>query len=84
MATHMNTPPEIGWVDKRKAASNDPTTELPAALTDALVDHASMDASLLANGYTQVQIDSMTQNDKVYALRLVHDATGIQQKRIKQ
>lgn len=35
--------------------------------------HANMDTRLLALNYTQAQIDSMTQNDKVYALRIEDD-----------
>lgn len=42
------------------------------------ISHASMDARLLAaGGYTQAQIDIMTENDKVFAIRLKDDPGGV-------
>lgn len=40
-------------------------------------DNDSMDDRLLDAGYTQTQLNDMTQNDKVYALRIVLDSSGI-------
>lgn len=40
-------------------------------------DNDSMDDRLLDAGYTQTQLNDMTQNDKVYALRTVLDSSGI-------
>ena len=163
MSTHMTTPPEVGWVDKRKSSTggsvadsdshnvgsviftanaNGTTTTIVGAnatladgtnvvrvgekvkvfnsdgtvqeetiltvtsvaaaasttvtFTPALasatasgdvlrlvgsdawpyVDNDSLDDRLLDLSYTQAQIDSMTQNDKVYAVRLGNDPTG--------
>lgn len=42
-----------------------------------LKDEDSMDQRLLALNYTQSQINTMTQNDKVYAIRIADDPTGI-------
>jgi hypothetical protein len=155
MATHMTTPPDVGWIDPRKAASNDddirgtngPTvftanaggttativganaapgtpsnvirigekvklknssgvlkeetvftvtavavaasttvTFSPAALvntasgdtltlvsTDWYQDNDSLDRRLIALGFSQSYVDRMTQNDKVYQIRLSDD-----------
>lgn len=40
-------------------------------------DEQSLDARLLALTYTQSQINQMTQNDKIYAVRLADDAESI-------
>lgn len=45
-------------------------------LTDVR-DEQSLDARLLTIGYTQAQINSMSQNDKVYAVRLADDPESI-------
>jgi plastocyanin len=42
-----------------------------------LVSQAALDARLLALGYTQAQIDIMTENDKVYAVRVKDDPAGL-------
>lgn len=70
MATHNLTSPENGWVDPRGAGNT------ASAMTDALVDNDSLDAALVTAGYSQKRIDQMTQNDKVYALRLELDSAG--------
>jgi len=45
---------------------------------EAYVDNTSLDARLVAAGgcYTQAYVDGMTQNDKVYAVRLLDDPTS--------
>lgn len=45
-------------------------------LTDVR-DEQSLDARLLTLNYTQSQINQMTQNDKIYAVRLADDAESI-------
>lgn len=40
-------------------------------------DEQSLDARLLTIGYTQSAINQMTQNDKIYAVRLADDAESI-------
>ena len=40
-------------------------------------DNDSLDAKLLANGYTQLQIDKLTQNDKVYAVRSIANPNSV-------
>lgn len=42
-----------------------------------MVSQAAMDARLLALGYTQSMIDTMTENDKVYAIRVRDDSGGL-------
>lgn len=164
MSTHMTTPPEVGWVDKRKSstggsvadsdshnvgsviftangagttttivgadatladgtnvvrvgekvkvfnsdgtvqeekiltvssvasATGTTTVTFTPALTSATasgdvlrlvgsvawpyVDNDSLDDRLIALGYSQATVDTMTQNDKVYAVRLGNDPTG--------
>lgn len=44
---------------------------------DNFLDHANMDARLLVLNYTQANIDRMTENDKIYAIRLADDPGGI-------
>lgn len=45
---------------------------------EAYIDNNSLDARLVAAGgcYTQAYVDGMTQNDKVYAVRLLDDPTS--------
>lgn len=43
-------------------------------------DMDSLDAFLVANGYTQTRVDGMTMNDKIYAARLVLDPNQFRQK----
>jgi hypothetical protein len=42
-----------------------------------LTSQATMDTRLLAAGYTQTQLNSMTENDKVYAIRVKDDPSGV-------
>lgn len=44
---------------------------------DSIMDEQSLDARLLAIGYTQSQINQMNQNDKVYAVRVADDPESI-------
>ena len=48
-------------------------------------DNGALDRKLLAIGgvYTQKYVDSMTQNDKVYAIRQFENADSVKQKEIK-
>jgi len=41
------------------------------------LDETSIEVALLAAGYTQTQLNTMTQNDKVWALRNANDPSGI-------
>lgn len=66
---------DIGFVDKRRASGQ--TTTNPLATSDNYTDVANMETYLLANGYTAAQLRVMTQNDKVYAMRLSADSAGI-------
>ncbi len=40
-------------------------------------DEETLDSRLIALGYTQATINAMTQNDKVYAIRLADDSSSI-------
>jgi hypothetical protein len=42
----------------------------------AYVDNDSLDERLIALGFTQAYVDSLSQNDKVYQIRLSDDAGG--------
>lgn len=65
MATHQLTPPDMSIID------------IQSFYTDKEVDqnvfqsNDSMDTYLKTKSYTQKQLDGMTQNDKIYAIRLV-------------
>lgn len=45
--------------------------------TSDLVSQATLDTRLLALGYTQAQVDVMTENDKVFAVRTRDDPGGM-------
>lgn len=73
--------------DIASAAGSTTVTFTPAAATapvsgdvarrvtaDNFLDHANMDARLLVLNYSQANIDKMTQNDKIYAIRLADDS----------
>lgn len=64
-----------GIVDKERAVAGSAPVSSGSLGTPANYDsNASLDTALLADGYTQATLDSMTQNDKIYALRLADDA----------
>ena len=46
---------------------------LRAVAPEAFRDNDSLDARLVALGYTQANVDKMNQNDKLYAIRLNDD-----------
>jgi hypothetical protein len=79
MSAHVQIPPILAtrYVDKRRsttaAGSTDDNIGTPA-------NYASIDAletRLLALGYSQSDLNSMTVNDKQYALRLKDDSAGV-------
>lgn len=80
MAQHRNMGGmvPVNFIDKRRATAGSTTTSVPSApATPAnYASLAAMDTRLLAIGgvYTQKYIDSMTMNDKVFALRNSDDA----------
>lgn len=74
--TNEIVPPSVNWTDKRRTQDSDVThVGTPANYAS----NATLDARLLAIGgvYTQKYIDSMTQNDKIYAVRLNDDAASL-------
>jgi hypothetical protein len=78
MATNMIVQPDTDWADARRTGATQ--TDAASLTTPAnYVSNASLDARLLAIGgvYTQKYIDSMTQNDKVYAVRVNDDSLSI-------
>jgi hypothetical protein len=78
MATNMLSQPETDWADARRTGAT--ATDASSQTTPgSYVSNASLDARLLAIGgvYTQKYIDSMTQNDKVYAVRVNDDPLSI-------
>lgn len=74
MATHQLSQPEIGYIDPRRAVkgTNDESTITDAAY-DAFKSNDSLDTVLLGAGYGEKQLNGMTQNDKVYAVRVMLD-----------
>lgn len=66
---------ENGWVDKRKTATQTTTTSVGTPANFSSV--SALETRLLAIGYTAAQLRVMTQNDKVYALRLADEAASI-------
>lgn len=66
------------FVDKRRTQT--PTNTNPITTPANYKDEASLDARLAAisaTAYSAANLRSMTTNDKVYALRLNDDPTGI-------
>jgi hypothetical protein len=66
---------ENGWVDKRKSGAPTATTSITTPANFASV--SAMETRLLAVGYTAAQLRQMTQNDKIYALRLADESASI-------
>lgn len=78
MVTNDLGPPDTGYVDKRRTTSvSNGATVRSATAQAAYVSQTAMDTRLLALGYSQKNIDSMTTNDKVYAIRVGDDPTSI-------
>ena len=80
MATHQLGPITADqWVDKRRTGAAAISTD--NVTTDAnFTSMASLDARLAAisgTTYTQARIDSMTLNDKVYAVRMADEVGGL-------
>jgi hypothetical protein len=59
-------------VDKRRGAN---IAAQPFSANYA--DETALNAALTTAGYTDAQANSMTTNDKIYAVRLANDAAGI-------
>ena len=64
----------FGFVDKRRNQGSN-TSVLATPLNYTTVN--TMRTRLAAVGYTTAQLDLMTRNDMVYALRVADDAAGI-------
>ena len=65
-----------GITDKNRAVAASAAKSNGSVTTPANYDsNTTMDTRLVAIGYTQAKCDAMTNNDKVYALRLSDDAT---------
>jgi hypothetical protein len=80
MATHMIAQPETDWADARRTTTDPSPAGSGSINTPAnYASNAALDTRLLAIGgiYTQRYVDSMTQNDKVYAVRLADDTASI-------
>lgn len=79
MAQHQLTPPAVNFPDKRRSSAGAKTGKHLATPAN-YSGNDELDAALVAaNGtyYTAKRLDSMTQNDKVYALRTIQDAASI-------
>lgn len=78
MATNQIVEPHSAWADARRTGATQ--TDATSVGTPAnYVSNASLDNRLLTIGgvYTQKYIDTMTQNDKIYAVRLFDDPLSI-------
>ena len=74
MATHQLSQPEIGYIDPRRAvAGTDPDSSITDAAYDAYKSNDSLDDVLSDKGYSEQAINGMTQNDKVFAVRMMLD-----------
>lgn len=78
MAQHMIGDPR-GFTDKQRAtAGSAAKSNKSVATPNNYADITSMDARLTAisaTTYSQANLDRMTFNDKVYALRLIDDTS---------
>lgn len=67
-----------GFTDPNRGTEGSVAKSDGSVATPANYDsNETMDTRLLALGYTQTQLDSMTNNDKVYAIRLSDDAATV-------
>lgn len=82
MAQHQVSPAtDLGFVGRQRAVAGSAAVSTNPLGTPAnYKDLASMDTRLTAisaTTFTQARLDTMTQNDKVYALRLIDDSSSI-------
>lgn len=67
----------LGFVDKRRSTAANTGKNTSILTTPAnFNDVNAMETRLLSAGYTQAQLNVMTLNDKVYAVRLAAEAAG--------
>lgn len=69
---------EVGFIDKRRSAGQTETTDIGTPAN--YLTHEALDARLTAisaTSYSAKRLRQMTQNDKIYAIRLNDDAAGI-------
>lgn len=65
-----------GITDPKRATAGSVSKSDGSVANSAVYDsNEAMDTHLLTKGYTQTQLDSMNNNDKMYAIRLADDAT---------
>lgn len=80
MAQHnlKNSPVKMGLSKAHVVAGSTPVSGDDVATPVNYQSSADIDTRLLAIGgiYTQTYLDSLTFNDKVYALKLIDDATN--------
>ena len=74
--------PGAGLVDKRKVFTGATSNASPVGTTffNATKDIGTLDAALIvvnAAYYTQARLDTMTKNDKLYALRVSLENAGV-------
>lgn len=77
MAQHQVDPSvDLGFTDKQRAvAGSAAVTDESVASVALYASNDDLDAEVIAEyGYTQAEVDKMTQNDKIYAVRLANDS----------
>lgn len=67
----------LGFVDRRRSTAANQQSPFTVIQASNYLDLATMENYLLANGYNQATVNTMTFNDKVYAVRRAVDAAGI-------
>lgn len=82
MAQHQVSPAtDLGFVGRQRAvAGSAAVSSNPLGTPANYKDNTSLDARLTAISATtfpQARLDNMTQNDKIYALRVLDDAASI-------
>lgn len=75
MATQHQPDDVLGFVSKTRATSGSSGKSNESVATPAnYTSIAALDARLTTLGYTATQLQTMTRNDKIFALRLKDDA----------
>lgn len=79
MAAHVQIPPILAtrFVDKRRSITSAGSTDDNIGTPANYASIADLETRLLTVGYSQSQLNSMTVNDKQYALRLADDSAGM-------
>lgn len=70
--THQLSQPEIGYIDPSRTEKSNGGSKIGTNTYNAFKSEDDMDTALIAAGYSAANVRRMTQNDKVYAIRLAN------------